>query len=212
MGVKGEELIFSSECDEPKVGRVLRCVYKIDFTPQNLTKMWNEAKKYRTLMGVEIFTEEQFVDFFLNKDGGRYAAKGLCARIDDFVGIFWLSDINFSRSPFDASIHYTFFDGRNRGRIGLCRDAIKYVFDIYGFDRLWTRVPVYIKHTLAFVEEIGFRKEGRVKDGAVYKGRKFDINLYALSKSEVLDNSAFTEGDRRKWVREQTIQAKSNKV
>lgn len=145
-------------------------------------------------MGIEIPTEQQFMDFFMFRQGDtNFRSKGLCARIDDYVGIFWLTDLQFNAPPFEASIHYTFFDRRHRGRIELCRKAIEYCFDTYGFNRLWTKVPLYIGPTLNFIEQIGFKKEGRMRQNAMYKGQLFDTNLYALTKDEVKSGAAWRE-------------------
>jgi len=151
-------------------------------------------------MGWEILTYDQFLEFFITPTSNRsdpdfFKSKGICARVDDYVGIFWLTDINLQHPPHDASIHYTFFDRRTNGRLNLCRKAIEYVFDWYGFNRLWTQVPLFSKPTLKFVEDIGFRKEGRIRQNREYKGNKFDSNLYALTRDEVLMGSA--------WPREQ---------
>jgi RimJ/RimL family protein N-acetyltransferase len=204
MGVtKDGDLLFSCECDELR-GKVIRNVYRVDFTPENLEKIYLKARQFRTLMGYEVLTRDQFYGFFVKPAPYKdipYESKGLCARVDDFVGIFWLTDINFLHPPHDASIHYTFFDRNTWGRIELCRKAIEYVFDTYGFNRLWTKVPVYTKYTLKFVERIGFRREGRIQSNALYKGKLFDTNLYALTKDEIPNRWEELDGYKRgKWT------------
>jgi hypothetical protein len=213
MGVTDGSLMFQCECDEPKIGKVIRSVYRVEFTPQNLEKLYEKAKQFKHIMGWEIPSYEHFISFFLSPvEGGKFEARGLCARIDDFIGIFWLTDINYTHQPFDASIHYTFFDRRHKGRLDLCKEAIRYVFDTYQFERLWTTVPVYMyqpyvksgkrndkSSVMQFVEEIGFKKEGRLKNKAQFKGQLFDSNLYALTKDEVLSGRAFSPKEK-KWV------------
>lgn len=202
MGVsKDGDLMFSCECDEPKVGKIVRNVYRVDFTPKNLQMIYEKAKNFRTLMGWEILTYEQFLEFFISpsiSNQSQFVSKGLCARVDDYVGLFWLTDINYLHPPHDASIHYTFFDRRTKGRTELCRTAIEYIFNTYGFNRLWTQVPLYIKPTREFVKSLGFRQEGRIKKNSEYKGELFDTDLYGLLKTEVVDKSAWTRGDR--WL------------
>lgn len=209
MGVSNDgDLMFQCECNEPE-GKIVRSVYKVVFTPQTLDEIYNKAAKFRTLMGWEIPSREHFVAFFLHpKKDGSFDSRGLCARVDDYIGLFWLTDINYDKPPFDASIHYTFFDRRHRGRVELCRAAIDYVFRTYEFERLWTQVPLYMstkKETetrkehiwsvLNFVERIGFRKEGRLKNKMMYKNNLFDANLYALTKNEALSGEAYRIAD-----------------
>jgi len=225
MGVSNGELMFSCECDEPE-GKVIRNVYAIQFTPDNLQQIWDKASKFKTLMGWEIPSYEHLILFFMTPDStGTFHSRGLCARIDDFTGVFWLSDINTIKEPFSASIHYTFFDRRHRGRLELCRTAVMYVFETYGFERLWTKVPLYMyggkdkgvdKRTfkwsvLDFVERIGFRKEGRLHNDMQLKGVLYDANLYAITKAEAISGEAFKKADlkytgrNQSWVAPQLI-------
>lgn len=224
MGVSNSEILFSVECDEPKTGKILRTAYNLEFTMENLQTLYEKSKRFNSLMGIEIPTHEHFVSFFLNPEGGVFKAKGLAARIDDFVGIFWLTDINYSHPPLSASIHYTFFDRRHKGRINLCRAAILYCFETYGFERLWTKAPLFYTQSgqgsdekthklsvMSFVERIGFRKEGRLKNDMLYKGKKFDSILFALNRDETLNGEAFKKADLKytganQWEVAQTIQ------
>lgn len=223
MGVQNDgDLMFQCDCDEPG-GVVTRNVYKVEFTPQNLEIIYQKAKKFRTLMGWEIPTYEHFISFFVTPENGIFKARGICARVDDFVGIFWLTDINYTHPPHEATIHYTFFDRRHKGRLELCRKAITYCFETFNFSRLTTMVPLYMFQpgdlkedgstttdatkwsVLNFVERIGFRKEGRQKEKMIYKGHLFDANLYALTKDECLSGSAWKEADlkhtgKNKWA------------
>lgn len=198
MGVINDgDLMFSCECKEPK-GTVIRNVYKVNFTPENLEEIYIKARQFRTLMGYEVLTKDQFYGFFVkpkSEGATQYDSKGLCARVDDYVGLFWLSDINMNFPPYEASVHYSFFDRSTEGRIELCRTALKYIFETYGFNRLWTKVPVYTKYTLQFVEDVGFRREGRMISNVLYKGKLFDTNLYAILKDESQDQEFWDRAD-----------------
>lgn len=181
MGVSSE-VLFESLCEEPE-GFVIRRVTPFIFSPENLERLWNKAKEFPTLMGVDIPTFDKMLNIFVHQsEDGAIKAKGLCAQIDDLTGIFWLTDIEW---PVQASIHYTFFDRRHWGRIDLCKLAIKYIFSKYQFHRIYTQVPLYTKSTLKFVENIGFKKDGRLRSNVFYKGEWYDSNLYSVLAGEV---------------------------
>lgn len=174
--------IFECECDEPE-GIVKRKVYLAKFTREFLFAMWEKQRKYKTLMGKEIAHFEQFLDFFIHQDKtGAIEPKGLCFVIDDLAGIFWLSDIHY---PAYAEVHYTFFDGRHKGRLNLVRAGIKYAFDKWQFNRLYVRVALYAKLPIRFVESLGFIKEGRLRQCVQYNNVWWDVNCYSLLKDEV---------------------------
>lgn len=186
MGVyKGDDFMYETVCIEPKVGPVTHRVYNVVFTPDNLSLMWEKARKFRTLMGIEIPTYEHFLNFFVNIKDDKFEAKGLLCKVDDFVGAFWMTDINYQTPPFSASVHYTFFDGRQRGRALLCREGLKYIFETYDFARLWTQAPLFSPATIKFVEDIGFRKQSRIKNHQLYKGKLFDTNVYSITPKEL---------------------------
>lgn len=191
------ELLFTYTCDEPKIGKIERKVYNVAMTVENLEQIYIKASKFNHIMGFEIPTKEHFILFFLKPTTYKeypFHPNGIIARIDDFVGIFWLSDIDVE--SMQASIHYTFFDRRHKGRLGLCKRAIKYVFDRYGFNQLTTMVPLYMRQpkdgdkkevklsVMDFVEQIGFHKEARLRDKIMYRGQMFDANLYVIKKQE----------------------------
>jgi RimJ/RimL family protein N-acetyltransferase len=187
------ESIFSVECDEPN-GKVIRKVYPLEFTLENIQKFWNCAKMFPSLYGKEILADEvAFSQIFMRTNAlGEYELNGLLWVVDDFVGVFYLSDISFDRdTPVDAIVHYTFFDRRHKGRAPLVKRMIKYVFDKYQFQRLSAEVPLYTKeHTRHFITNLGFHYEGKRCKSSFYKNDWFDTNLYGILRSGVTLNGA----------------------
>jgi RimJ/RimL family protein N-acetyltransferase len=180
--LESHEILFQSVCREPE-GDFLRIATPFLFTPDNINELWNKVNKFPTLMGKEINDLADMVDFFVKDHGnGSLESRGLCAQIDDLVGIFWLTDIEW---PKQASIHYTFFDRRHKGRIDLCKEAIKYIFSKYKFHRIYTQVPLYARAPMKFVESIGFIKDGRLRSNTYFKGEWYDSNVYSILESEV---------------------------
>jgi RimJ/RimL family protein N-acetyltransferase len=177
-----DDVLFTSICEEPE-GTVIRKVTPFLFTPDNLCRLWAAVQKFPTLMGKEVSNFDQMLDFFVKDHGdGKYEARGLCAQVDDMLGIFWLTDIEW---PKQASIHYTFFDRRHRGRVDLCKSAVKYVLNKYRFHRIYTQVPLYAKSPMKFVESIGFVKDGRLRSNSFFRGEWYDSNVYSILDSEV---------------------------
>lgn len=176
------EVLFSAICDEPD-GLIEREVRKLEFTPDNLKKLWEKQRHFRTLMGREIHTFDEMVNFFMYQNpDGSFAARGLAYVIDDYVGIFWLSDIVH---PAYAEVHYTFFDRRHRGRVNLVREAIKWTFSFWQLNRLYVRVGAYAPEPIHFVTKVGFKREGRLRKCMYYRGNWYDALCFGILKEEI---------------------------
>lgn len=175
-----EESIFSCECHEPK-GVVERHVYPMMLSPENLTRFWEKASQFKVLFWDTIDGNfEKFASMLISKDGDHLSANGLFWRVDDFVGVFYMTHIQ----AFDAQIHYTFFDRRTRGRQVLTRRMIQYVFREFGFQRLSAEIPCYLNPTFKFIEDIGLKYEGRKRNAAFYDNQWFDTKLYSILREE----------------------------
>lgn len=153
---------------------------------ENLQRLWESAKKYPILFGQEISENfDRFLEvFFTQSKNGDINVRGILWIVDNFIGAFYLTDITDT----EATIHYSFFDGRVRGRIDLGKEAIKYVFNHFGFQRLNAEVPDYASGaTFNFIQLLGFKKEG-VKRKAVKYHRDpdkwFDLTLFGILNTE----------------------------
>ena len=173
---QSDNILFSAICRE-KRGTFERVARALPFDKVTLAKIVEKARTHPTLMGTEINTTEDIWRVFIDDSQTELASKGLLAVVDDFTGIFWLTDIQY---PQHASVHYTFFDGVQRGREALCKEALKYIFNTYKFDFLWTTVPLWAKHPLFFVERIGFQKIKREPKKASFFGELYDVNIYEI--------------------------------
>lgn len=183
--------ILSVVCEEPE-GTVTRHVYPLIFTPENIDKFWNKAKKHRTLYGKEIPNLTEFMNLFFwdHPKGREYGimANGLFWVVDDFEAVFYITDI---RKFEDCLVHYTFFSGRHKGREKLVKEMLHYLFEVYQFNRLSAEIPCYaVPQARKFAQALGFIYEGKRRACATYKGEKFDVNLYGLLRSEFLNGIA----------------------
>jgi RimJ/RimL family protein N-acetyltransferase len=174
-------------CNEPE-GNVVRNVYPMLWTPENIEKLTSKVLEFPTLYGREIKSPADITEMFLNPSPSGITAKGLFFVVDDFVGLFYITDFAYNFT--DAIAHYTFFDRRHRGRIPLVRAMMKYVFETYQFNRLSVEVPLFTSpHTRHFIGECGFTLEGKKRKSIRFKDDIFDILLFGILKSEVLKSS-----------------------
>lgn len=176
--------ILRVKCEE-KQGVVERSIYPIALTRENLGTFWEKARVYPNLFSEELKDDFQtFLGIFLEQNGDSITARGLLWRIDNFVGVFYLTDIYPER---DAICHFTFFDGRIHGRVKLAQAMLSYVFNKYKFRRLSAQVPMFVaSSTLEFIQRVGFTLEGRKRSSTPYKGQWYDTKLFGiLSHHEV---------------------------
>lgn len=174
--------VVTAICKEPE-GTVERSVYRMSLSPDNIQRVYERAKKFRTLFTDEINGDpRKFTETFISEEDGIIRANGLFWIIDDYIGMYYMTHIE----EHDAKVHYTFFDRRHLGRETLTREMIKYVFDYFGFKRLSTEIPMYAsKSTFDFViNRLGFTKEGRRRCAAEYKGQWFDVMTLGILKEE----------------------------
>ena len=177
---KSEALEFI--CEEPG-GIVTHRVWQMSLSLENLRRFWNEARKHRTLFGEEIVDDfSKFINRLVVDGPEGIVSTGLFWVIDDFVGVLYLTEID---PGVDALAHYTFFNGRHRGRTQMTKDLLRYVFDKYGFVRLTVHLPLYASPVaFKFVESLGFQHEGRKRKATLYKGCWFDVNIFGLLREE----------------------------
>lgn len=177
--------ILVVECDEPE-GIIERKVYFLELTIENLYSFWTRAREFPTLFAQKVNEDfGMFCEMFLSKlPSGLYTAKGLLWVVDDFVGVFYITDISDS----DAYVHYSFFDRRQKGRVNLVKAMLKFAFGKFGFNRLSASLPLYVKpYAFAFVKSCGFKDEGRKRKARYFKGEYFDESLFGILREEVLN-------------------------
>lgn len=178
-----EEPIISIKCFEKKT-LVQRNVYPLIFTPENLQKFWNHAKEYDVLFGKRLHSISDFNQHFFTERNGQPWLTGLFWVVDDFVGVFYLTEI----FEHQADAHFTFFDKRLHGREELTRSMMKYVFEQFPtFTRLNVTIPCYVSDKVfQFVDRVGFKAEGRKRKTSMWKGKWFDSVLYGVLREELI--------------------------
>lgn len=161
-------------------------VRKMPLSAENLQAFWEHAKQYPVIFGKEVLNNaDDFVKLFVYNENGEFRTNGLFFVVNDFLGIFYLSDIIPAE---DALAHYTFFDRKHHDRKDLVIAMLKYVFKHYGFRRLSVQIPNYATpQARHFVQACGFQYEGKRRKAAYYKNDWFDVNCYGILREEVLN-------------------------
>jgi RimJ/RimL family protein N-acetyltransferase len=178
------EPIASALCQEPE-GEIVRYVYPMALTIENLRIFWEKSREFRTVFREEVNGDfKKFLEQFISQEGnGELRAHGLFWVIDDFVGVYYMTHIN----EVECEAHYTFFDRRHKGREALTKAMLRYAFQRFGFQRMTTIVPMYAsKHTFGFTYAIGFKKEGIKRSCIQYKGEWFGATMFGLLREEAL--------------------------
>jgi RimJ/RimL family protein N-acetyltransferase len=165
----------------------------MQLTPENLQRFWNEGKKFKRLFNKEVATNfKSFVEMFVSEDkDGKYISNGLFWVIDDFVGIFYLTDIT---TGLDAIAHFTFFDRKLYGRAPLARALVQDVFNTYGLRRISAEAPEFLgPRVMEFIQEIGFKKEGIKRKAAYYDGKFHNKVLYGILPEDLVNTMSDSE-------------------
>ena len=172
--------VLTIDCPEPE-GLVTRTVSFTPLTIDKLREFWDKSSKFPTLFNQRVSSLEVFLSSFISEGkDGKPKANGLIWEVDD-VGILYLTDIY---PVFQATGHFTFWDGRFRGRELLILKMLEYVFEEYGFHRIMTEVPFYTQPTMGAVERIGFVREGRLRKATRYRDEWWDVAIYSMLREE----------------------------
>jgi RimJ/RimL family protein N-acetyltransferase len=186
VDIEDEPSILSYQCNEPE-GSIVRNVRFMTLSRNNLFKFYTKAQNLKTVFSVEHRNDfKKFLSIFISYDNSAgLASHGLFWVVDDFVGVYYLTNILVGQ---DAKMHYIFFDERHKGRRDLTKEMIKFVFKEYNFHRLTAELPLYVSPSVfKFVESLGFIKEGRKRDATEYCGTWYDVNMYGILRAEALN-------------------------
>lgn len=181
-GVGQDETILSIECTEPE-GTVVRHVRRCYLSFDKLRELYDRLGKFEVLFNNQHGGDFQsFVSNFVVQIGpDTFEPTGLFWEVDD-VGLLYLTGI---KPGYEATAHFSFWDRRYRGREKLLKEMIRYNFEHLRLHRLVAEVPMFAPALLAFVEKLGFVKEGRRRKTTWYKGQWFDSNIYSILRDEV---------------------------
>lgn len=173
---------ISVVCNERK-GPVTRTIRPLVFTPENLRKFWEKSSQFPVIFGKRLETFEDFSKYFFVERGDAISTTGLFWVVDDFVGVFYLTEI----FPEQADAHFTFFDRKLEGRENLTVAMMHHIFrEFPSFVRLNVSLPCYVNpKVFQFVSRIGFKMEGKKRSCSYWKGKWFDAVQYGILRKEL---------------------------
>ncbi len=153
------------------------------FTPENGARFYEKASKYPVLFGKPISNPKQFWEHFVwfNRQN-EPELNGMFWCDPSLTIVFYITNIY----PTEADVHYTFLDGRQKGREELVKTMLSYIFARYKYIRLNANVPVYATSALNFARQLGFTEEGRKRKCALRKGDYFDVIQFGILAHESL--------------------------
>lgn len=175
--------IFSSVCKEREL-TVTRYVYPMILTNENLKTFWEKSRSFKFLFNNEIRESfESFINMFATQVEDKIYGTGLFWMIDDFVGVFYITDIIPEE---DCQAHITFFDRRFYGRWNLTRKMLRYLFDKYQFKRISVSLPKYATDSSRkFLVSLGFEYEGRKRKATEFNGERYDVDLFSILAEDI---------------------------
>ncbi len=173
--------LFTVQCQEGDK-LVDRSIGPLIFTPENGLLFYERASKYPVIFGKPISNPKQFWDHFAYvNSAGLAELNGMFWCDPSLTIVFYITNIY----PTEADVHYTFLDGRQKGREELVKTMLSYIFAKYKYIRLNANIPLYAKSALHFARQLGFVEEGRKRKCAYWKGEYFDEIQFGMLAEEI---------------------------
>jgi RimJ/RimL family protein N-acetyltransferase len=147
-------------------------------TRQNLWDLWETVRKFDRLFSDE--TRGDPIAFWKN-----ILKDSVILETDDGGGILTLSNV---KPGLRAEAHLTFWDHKLSPRIELIRDCLVWAFLNFDLYRIEVFIPVIGGPALRrFLEKLGFKKEGILRNRSWYQGQLIDTVLLSILREEILN-------------------------
>lgn len=142
---------------------------------ENVEWLWSNINKFQSLFSD---FSPRTIDMFIKK---LVEPDNICFKIED-NGYIFLENIRPMR---DCQFHGATFDRRFLGKESIAIAVIRLVFEVFQFQRMSAGIPNFARYAGRFLERIGFREEGTLRQYYKYKGEWRDYHLFGILKSEV---------------------------
>jgi hypothetical protein len=165
-------LLFRAWCYE-KRGTIERSVYRIK--PVERDRQWFFEKlkgKSSLFVNTPLESPEQLDLLFYDR---------ITWVLVDNVGLLAVGVTRHSLNGLD--VHMTFWDGIKRGRAGLCRQAVQWVFKEFHVSEVYTLVPLSERVLLNFAHTVGF-KDHAIRPNATRSAKGQPDSLVILTMSD----------------------------
>ncbi|MFW9927645.1 MAG: GNAT family N-acetyltransferase [Candidatus Thorarchaeota archaeon] len=152
---------------------------------------WNEYQVRQYFPNPLPKTRKEIQDFISSRNDGFAGRYVFTFGIEDkttrkLVGFIDVSNINWI-SGTGMIDNLVIFDKNNRGK-GYGKDAmlvlLDFSFNILGLHNVYLFVYKFNQHAISFYEKIGFQKLGFLREGAYINGKRDDVAIMDIIKSD----------------------------
>ena len=150
-------------------------------TPEKITWLWGEMKKYRTLFSDLTRDKEDNFAGLITQAFSFWME--VVDENDDIIGIIYLTEMHLVT---ECSVHILFLDKKLSEKQLLCRKVLRWVFDEFMFHRLTAVVPKIFFMTVRLAHKLGFVDEGIKREAHLMGGKWIDELQMGLLRNEVL--------------------------
>lgn len=153
-------------------------------TPQKIADIWRQVREFDVLFSDETngkidplfdaLIDPRSVWFELKRDG-----------VDHPIGIAYITNII---PGYDAQGHIAFWDRIAAGREPLLLFLMEWVADRYNLHRFSAQIPPYQAGTIRWVQGLGFKQEGEMREAVIRHGRRWPLILLGMTRRELNDS------------------------
>lgn len=150
---------------------------ELPYEVQYLSRLWLKLQEYPTLFS----------------DATRGDIRNWISLIRDESWTWWevleknvlVGIMYFQVLDDKADIHIAFFDRKPAEKKELVKFFCKFLFDgLPQLNKITAAIPAIYYATWRLAKAVGFRWEGSLREDAVFEGRRVDVHLYGLLRSE----------------------------
>ncbi len=98
------------------------------------------------------------------------------------VGAAYISHV---MKNFDMTVHIAVWDKIASGREQLFWKVLGWAAERYNVHRMTTFIPPYQQGTIRFTGRMGFKQEGVMREGVLYKDQWWPLYTFGLLRSEL---------------------------
>lgn len=149
----------------------------------NLEKLMDIWKKISSINGVfDDYTSgnpEGFVQLFISRNTWWLER-------DDGLGILYLTMLQPGLS---AMAHIVYWDKRLRGKEAFTLNSLLFAVNRFDLKKVNVSLPDFAHSAIAFVERLGFKREGYLRNWSYCNGKLYGVYWYGMTREEVLNGA-----------------------
>lgn len=99
----------------------------------------------------------------------------------ELIGLFMCDNLH---RVVDIDAHILFFDRDVAGRTGVCKLITVWLFETFPIQRITVQASQLAHAAIRLVRNIGFKQEGKKRQGLLLGGRWVDVYIFGLTRQE----------------------------